>query len=194
LSLVLLRAALTIVLLVLSGIPAVARQWAIDQDATFILVDVAYITGGQVSIRFADVGGTIRFDDRRPDATVAHIVVVAGTAASGLAPLDPVVRGASFLNAREHPTIEFDFERLKQSAPSEADISGVITVFGISAPFEMKAQVVRYRPNEPNPDDRVISFNLFGEINRTDFGNTTQTGVIKSVLPIRIHLALRPIS
>lgn len=188
------RAVFAMLLLALSTNPVTARQWALDRDATFILVDVAYITGGQVSIRFEDVGGSIQFDDRRPAATKAHVVVATGTAASGLVLLDPVVRGPGFLNAQEFPTIEFDFDSLVQTGPSDAEIKGVITVFGKSAPFQMKAQVVRYRPDEPDPEDRVISFNLFGEINRADFGNTTQSGLIKSVLPIRIHLALQPIS
>lgn len=181
------------VALVLSSIPASARKWIIDSDATFILVDVAHISGGQVSIRFDAVDGEIDFDDRRPAATRAHVVVETESAASGLALLDSVVRGPGFLNAKEFPIITFDFEGLEQIGPSDAEISGFITIFGISGPFEMTAQVVRYRPNEPNPADRVISFNLFGEINRRDFGNTTQAGLIKSILPIRIHLALQPV-
>ncbi len=188
------RIAIFVFTLVLTALPATARQWTIDQEATFVLVDVAYITGGQVSIRLEDVGGTLRFNDRHPAATKAHVIVATGTAASGLALLDPVVRGPGFLNTGEYPTIEFDFNSLEQTGPSDAEISGIITVFGISRPFEMKAQVVRYRPDEPNPDDRVISFNLFGEIDRSAFGNTTQSGLIKSELPIRIHLALRPVS
>jgi polyisoprenoid-binding protein YceI len=182
-----------LVAFVLAVAPASARKWAIYQDATFILVDVAYFTGGQVSIRFETVGGDIEFDDRRPAATKAHIIVATNTAQSGLALLDPVVRGPGFLNIQEFPTITFDFDRLEQIGPSNAEISGTIMIFGISRAFEMKAQVVRYRPDEADPADRVISFNLFGKIDRREFGNTTQSGLIEPVLPIRVHLALRPV-
>ncbi|MGR3660323.1 MAG: YceI family protein [Paracoccaceae bacterium] len=179
--------------LVMTTLPAFAGKWMIDEDASFVLVDVAYFSGGKVSIRFNDVGGDIEFDDRRPEATRAKITVGTETAQSGLALLDPVVRGPRFLNAQAYPAITFDFDRLEQTGPSDADISGTIMIFGISRAFEMEAQVVRYRPDEPNPADRVISFNLFGEINRRDFGNTIQSGLIEPVLLIRIHLALRPV-
>lgn len=179
--------------LIFTAFPASAKMWTIEEKATFVLVDVAYFSGGQVSIRFDDVGGDITFDDGRPAATKAQITVGTETARSGLALLDPVVRGPGFLNAKTYPAITFDFDRLEQTGPSDAEISGTITIFGIPRSFEMKAQVVRYRPDASILADQVISFNLIGKIDRRNFGNTTQSGLIKPTLPIRIHLALRPV-
>lgn len=176
----------------LCAAPVFANGWVIDTDETFVLVDVAYFTGGKVSIRFDDVGGDIQFNPRRAASTKAHIVVKTASATSGLGLLDPVVRGRGFLNVRKFPTIEFDFTSLVQTGPSKADIFGTITLLGVTRPILFKARVVRFRPEEPDPADRIVSFNLFSRIDRREFGNTTQPGLIRAILPIRVHLSLRP--
>lgn len=172
--------------------PVLAVDWVIDREETFVLIDVSYLAGGQITIRFDDVDGDIEFDPKRPAQTKAHIVVASGSARTGLRLLDPVVKGGGFLNVRSYPTIEFTFDGLEQTGPSDAVVRGRIAILGTVRPLIMQARVVRFRPVMPNLNNRVVSFDLFGQVDRREFGNTTQSGLIGPDLPLRVHLSLRP--
>ncbi|MFQ5623775.1 MAG: YceI family protein [Paracoccaceae bacterium] len=173
-------------------LPALAGAWAIDHAKTIITIDVAYRTGGKVTVRFPAFKGNVVFDPGRPHSTKAHIVVHARAARTGLVLLDAVVRGPEFLYARKYPSIDFNLTRLVQTGPSDADISGTITIRGVTRPLQLKARVYRFRPDEPDPAERIASFNVWGHIDRTEFGMTARTDRIETTVPIRILLSLRP--
>lgn len=176
--------------LVIWLIPALAfgAAWRLD-PATRIAVDVGW-QGRSVELRFPRLGGSIEFDERRPETARARIVVSAAAVETGLAPVDALVRSRDYLDTAGHPEIIFELDRLEQTSRSTADIFGRITLRGVTRPVRFTATVFRYGPAESDPDRFEAGFDLTGTIDRTEFGSTGGLPDVASVLPVRIRLVM----
>lgn len=167
-----------------------AAEWFIDRSETEVEVSVRWIDS-VVKVRFAEVEGTVSFDERRPETAAARIAVDARRPQTGLGIVDDLVRSRQFLNAAAHPSIGFTLDRLVRTSSSTADIFGSITLTGVTRPIGFKARVFRYGPSRSDPSLVEAGFDLTGEIDRTEFGITAGLPDIAAVLPVRIRLLLR---
>lgn len=167
---------------------ALAAEWRLD-PATRVAVDVAW-QGATVELRFPRLSGSIEFDERRPEAARARIVVSAAEVQTGLAPVDALVRSRDYLDTARHPEITFELDRLEQTSRSTATIIGRITLRGITRPVRFEATVFRYGPAADDPARFEAGFDLTGAIDRTEFGSAGGLPDVAAVVPVRIRLVM----
>jgi polyisoprenoid-binding protein YceI len=177
-------AALFLLLPTLAG----AAPWAID-PGTEVSVDVRW-RGGTVTVHFPQLAGTIDFDADHPERARATITVSARAAATGLPPVDALVRSEGYLDTAHFPDITFRLERLERLSASTAAISGQITLRGVTQPIDFDATVIRYGPASDNSGRFEAGFDLSGEIDRTRFGSMGGVPDVAAELPIRIRLLM----
>ncbi|MSU88125.1 hypothetical protein GE300_00670 [Rhodobacteraceae bacterium 2CG4] len=183
---------LLILLFFLPPAAAPGATWEIVPGATRVEVDVHWL-GRVVTLRFDRLWGSIAFDRQRPDRARARITVDARRVSTGLAVVDAFVRGPDYLNVETYPTIGFRLDRLVRTSQSTADVLGQLTLFGITRPISLQAQVFRYGPTPGAPDRFDAGFDLTGAVDRRAFGHTTGLPQIDATLPIRIRLLMRSV-
>lgn len=172
--------------------PAGAAPWLVDREASQITFKVGYLNGGNITVEFPDYDMQIDFDPDRPERTRAVITVRAGSVDSRLAPVDDLIRSAAYLDTAHHPTIEFDLQDMQLTSSSTADLTGSITVRGVTRPIALKASLYKLDRSSANPADHVAAFEITGSMDRADFGSTAGAPEIETMLPIRILLEMHP--
>ncbi len=174
--------------LLLAAAPVAARTWSLDAS-TSVAVDVTW-RGSVVEVRFPRLSGHIEFDETRPETARARITADAGSATTGVGPVDALVRSPDYLGTAAFPEIVFELDRLEQTSKSTADVFGRITFRGVSLPLALTAEVFRYGPSPSDPQRFEAGFDLTGSIDRTLFGSTGGVPEVASVLPLRIRLLM----
>ena len=169
--------------------PLLADPWELVPDETSVVVEVGYLGSSTLKVNFNTISGVIDFDERNPQATDAEITVKAEDLETGLGFLNTLVRSADYLNVKAHDTITFRLSELVQTSKSTADISGDITLLGVTRPITFKAKVFRYGEGK---DGFEAGFDLSGQVDRRDFGNETGFPQVAAELPIAIRLLMRP--
>ncbi len=179
-----------ILALLVPGPAAYAAPWFLIPSETSIEVDVRYQNRSTLTVGFPQFAGAIDFDEKRPQGTRATIQVSSQTIRTGLSILNPIIKSSDYLDARNHPNITFQLDRLQQTSKSTADIFGRITFLGVTRPIAFKANVFRYEPVGEVPGGFEAGFDLSGEFDRREFGNTTGLPDVAAVLPVRIRLLM----
>ncbi|WP_297977459.1 YceI family protein [uncultured Amaricoccus sp.] len=177
-----------LLLLALLPAPALAAAWKLD-PATRVTTDVTW-EGRIVEVRFPTLSGSIDFDQAHPERARASISVAAGDATTGVAVVDSLLRSRDYLGAAQYPTITFQLDKLTQTSKSTAEVSGRMTLRGVTRPVTFHAQVFAYGPAKDDPDRFEAGFDLSGAVDRTAFGSTGGVPDVASVLPVRIRLLM----
>lgn len=177
-----------LIFLIIPG-QCLARPWVIAPQST-ITADVTW-QGLNVPVHFPSFAGNIDFDERKIQDTRAAIAVATVDATTGLPSADALLRGPGYLDSKSFPRITFRLDKLTQTSKSTADVQGMITLRGVSAPLLFHATVFRYGPAPDNPARFEAGFDLSGKIDRTMFGSTGGLPALGAVMPIRIHLLIR---
>lgn len=85
--------------------------------------------------------------------------------------------------------IDFRLTGLRQTSKQTADLTGEMTLRGVTRPVAFAAQVIRYGP-AADPSRFEAGFDLTGRIDRTDFGSTGGLPEVAAVLPVHIRLLM----
>lgn len=180
------------VLALLLCLPAIANAapWTLNTKESSIKVQVGYLGGKGVAVNFRQFNGPVEFDEKRPQNAKATIKVDSAKLETGLGFINNLVRSADYLDTARHPEITFQLDRLTQTSKSTADITGRITLRGITKPVKFTAVVFRYGPSKLNPDVFEAGFNLTGSIDRRDFGSVANVPQVAPVLPVSIRLVM----
>ncbi len=179
-----------IIALALALLPcaASAAQWKLD-PATTVTVDVGW-HGSTVKVNFPTVSGDVEFDQNKVETAKAKVMVATTDATTGVGLVDDLVRSADYLGAGQYPEITFQLDKLKQTSKSTADVTGRITMRGVTKPARFNATVFKFGPSSSDPDKFEAGFDLTGEIDRTQFGSTGGLPDVAAVLPVQIHLLM----
>jgi polyisoprenoid-binding protein YceI len=167
---------------------ALAVPWHIDAG-TEVAVDVAW-RGGTVAVRFPELSGTIDFDERAPERARATIAVSTRAATTGVALVDALVRSDGYLQTDQFPQMTFQLDRLVRRSSDSAEVTGRITMRGVTRPVVFAAKVIRYGPAAGDPGRFEAGFDLTATIDRTEFGSTGGLPDVAAVLPVRIRLLM----
>ncbi len=165
-----------------------AVPWVLDPE-TSVSVEVVW-TGGRTEVRFPRLGGTIDFDERRPQTAAARIAASARDATTGVPIADALMRSDAYLATDRFPEVVFDLDRLEQTSRSTADVFGRLTLRGVTRPVTFAATVFRYGPSDADPARFEAGFDLTGTVDRRDFGMTAGLPDIAAELPVRIRLLM----
>lgn len=109
--------------------------WTIDPSTTTVTVAVKKLGVFTVPATLAVVSGTIEIDNDH-DVTTVHVTVDAGSYASKNAKRNEHVIGPDFLDADEHPTIEFRADRV-EPGPNGHTSTGTVTIRGATSPIDV---------------------------------------------------------
>ena len=120
---------------------------------------------------FRNVTGTIEYDAANPAASSVEVTInTAEMTSTGLADRDNHLKSPDFLDVENFPTITFKSTSVKPHGETEAEVTGDLTIRGVTRPVTIKAELIGYAKTPWGTDN--VGFTGTTKINREDFGLT----------------------
>jgi polyisoprenoid-binding protein YceI len=166
------RPAATLALLAVLAAPAASAavvDYTLDQSAATVAFETDFgpdLITGTIPLELANL--SLDFDNVA-NCTVEVALDVTGAKAS-FPFAAQALKGPKVLDAKAHPRMTFESTSVRRAGEA-ADVTGQLTIRGVTKPVTLKAQL--FRPKGSAADDfSQLTVKLSGRVNRSDFGAT----------------------
>ncbi len=172
--------------------PAAAYRWQMDRSHSQVKFAVDHLGYSLVHGWFREFDADVDLD---PDAVEKASVTFrirtesVDTAWEGR---DRYLRGPDFLDAEAHPVILFVSTRVRLVSAEVADITGEMTINGITRTETLRASLNKYGPSALAGGEVVAGFTIVGEIDRTLYDVSFAAPHVGRTVEIRIDLEISP--
>lgn len=186
-SCLLLLAALSIVF----APSAQAARYVFDQKRTEVrfAYKMAYSTQRG---RFTKVSGTLDYNPASPEKSKVSASIDAASLTAGEAYIENELKGAAFFNVKAAPVISFKSLVVKPRSPSAAEISGEITINGLTKPVTLNVSIAPHDNPALKYDRGAQRFVAKTRILRSQFNMTKFMSVIDDEVELEIDAIVRP--
>lgn len=151
---------------------APAGAYTIDKAHSSLIVRLSHLGYSQFTARFTTWDAQLQFDPAAPERSQINVSIDPRSIASDNPPAGFIdqMRGAEFLNAAQFPNITFRSTRIDRSGPNTANITGDLTLHGVTKRVTLEARFNGgYEGMQLDPHAR-IGFSAHGTFKRSDFG------------------------
>ena len=142
--------------------------------------------------RFTKVSGIVDYNPAAPEKSKVRASIAAASLSTGEAFVDSQLKGASFFNVEASPVISFRSVAVKSHSPTAADLSGEITINGITKPVTLKVSLAPH-------DDPALKFSAGAQkflattrIKRSAFNMTKFQALVDDDIELEIDAIVRP--
>lgn len=155
--------------------PAFAQTYKTDQGHTEVRFGWSHAGVSTQHGEFTNVEGVLNLDADDIEASVLNVTIDAGSLSSGFGPLDDHLKSADFFEVETYPEITFVSTEIKRTGDTTADVTGDLTIHGVTKPATLKATLTHQGEHplggavEYYQGDWV-AFSATGEIDHTEFG------------------------
>ena len=151
--------------------PTAARPglYTIEPGHTRVLFSVSHMGFTTWYGDFTDVSGQLTLDPAHPDASQLQVTLPIASVSTTNGKLDGELKSSGWLDATRFPTATFRSEHVAPTGPREADITGELTLHGVTRPVTLHA---RFNGAGVNPLSHgyTTGFEVTGTIQRSAFG------------------------
>jgi len=163
-----------------------AETFTIDPVHSHVLYRAGHMGVSHSWGRFSDISGTLSLDDPNADKNSIDITVKATSIDSGAAARDEHLRGPDFLNVKQFPTITFKSTQIKAVDPKTLEVTGDLTIHGVSKPVTFK--VDRVGAGKSPMGGSAIGLETTFKINRSDFDMKNMLNAIPDEVMLIVSL------
>jgi polyisoprenoid-binding protein YceI len=167
------------------GAEAGPVRYVIDQKKAEVLFSYSLPLASGVG-RFSHMSGTANIDDGALDQTTVQAVIDTRTLRAATDIAQGELRGADFFNVARYPQMLFKSGRVRPKSATTGEMSGDITVKGITRPIVLHVTLL-----PPGPGG-TRQFTGKTRINRNDFNMTAYAFLVGDTVDIEIRALLRP--
>ena len=123
---------------------AMAADYAIDKQGqhAFVNFKISHLGYSWLYGSFKDFDGSFSFDEKNPEASKVKVSLNTASVDSNHAERDKHLRSGDFLNVDKHPTATFASTSVKSTGSGTADISGNLTLNGVTKPVVIAAKFI----------------------------------------------------
>ena len=134
------------------------------------------------------VTGELVLDPKKPAADQIKVSIPVGSVSTTNAKLDGELKSPMFLDATTYPSITFVSTSVKKTGATTADVTGDLTLHGVTKPVTLKA---KFNAGGANPMSKkyTVGFDAQGKINRSDFGVKAFVPMVSDQVDITISAA-----
>ncbi|WP_455229821.1 YceI family protein [Geopseudomonas aromaticivorans] len=128
----------------LFGAQAMAADYKIDKEGqhAFVNFKISHLGYSWLYGTFKDFDGSFSFDAAKPEESKVQVELKTASVDSNHAERDKHLRSADFLNVAKHPTATFTSTGVKSTGAGSADITGNLTLNGVTRPVVIAAKFV----------------------------------------------------
>lgn len=172
--------------------PAMGEPYVVDKSHAVITFRVDHLGFSAVHGMFREFEAQIDFDPNAVEQTRLRFVIDPASIDTFWDRRDADLRGPNFFDVENHPEIVFESDRVTPTTAETADVTGTLTIRGVSREVTLNARLNRLAPSPFDPSTTIAGFTVTGEIDRRDFGMTYAAPEIGAIIPIRIDLEISP--
>lgn len=123
---------------------ALAANYAIDKQGqhAFVNFKISHLGYSWLYGTFKDFDGSFSFDEKNPEASQVNVTLNTQSVDTNNAERDKHLRSGDFLNVGKHPTATFASSAVKSTGEGMADISGDLTLNGVTRPVVIAAKFI----------------------------------------------------
>ncbi|WP_137819420.1 MULTISPECIES: YceI family protein [unclassified Pseudomonas] len=128
----------------LSAGQALATDYVIDKKGQHAFVDfkISHLGYSWLYGTFKDFDGSFSFDEKNPEASKVQVTMNTASVDTNHAERDKHIRSKDFLNVSKNPQATFVSTAVKSTGTDTADISGDLTLNGVTKPVLIKAKLI----------------------------------------------------
>jgi polyisoprenoid-binding protein YceI len=155
--------------------PAPAGQYQLDKSHASLLMRVSHLGFSTYTTRFSRFDAQLTFDPNNIPASKVLTTIDASSFEMDAAPqmCFDIVKGSQMLDTAKFPQIIFKSERIRMTGAKSMEISGTLTLRGVTRPTVLTATFNGGYAGVPNMDPHArIGFSAHGSFKRSDFGMT----------------------
>jgi polyisoprenoid-binding protein YceI len=165
-----------------------AGTYAVEPFHTRVLFAVNHMGFTTYYGNFTGASGSLQLDPAKPDASQVSVSIPVASVSTTNPVLDAELKSVSWLNAAADPTISFKSTKVTVTGPNTADITGDLTLHGVTKPVVLAA---KFNASGPNPMSHkvTVGFDATAHLQRSDFGVKTYVPVIGDQIDVIISAA-----
>ena len=170
----------------MTSLPAFAAEtYYTDQGHTEVRMAWSHAGVSVQTAEFISVNGTLELDPDNVANSTLDVTIDASSISSGFGPLDDHLKSADFLEVETYPEITFKSTEIKQTGDDTADVTGDLTIHGVTKPVTLKTTLT-HRGDHPLGQfldyykGKWVAFSAETEIDHAafDVGKSFPTGPI----------------
>ncbi len=154
---------------------APAGHYTLDKSHASLILRVNHLGFSTYTTRFSHFDAELTFDPSNIAASKVRTTIDAASFEMDAAPamcLD-IVKGTQMLDTAKFPQIVFQSERVRMTGAKSMEISGALTIRGVTRPIVLTASFNGGYAGVPNMDPHArVGFSAHGSFKRSDFGMT----------------------
>jgi polyisoprenoid-binding protein YceI len=164
---------LTLALAAVMLAPGMARATTYDIDPAHTTAEfvVKHMMVSNVHGTFKDIKGTVDYDEKNPANSKVNVEIATASIDTGVQKRDDHLKSPDFFDAAKNPTITFKSKSVKPSANGALDVTGDLTMHGVTK--EVVLHVDGVTPEQKSPWGTASrGASATASLNRKDFGLT----------------------
>ncbi|MCP1470749.1 polyisoprenoid-binding protein YceI [Sphingobium sp. OAS761] len=135
----------------------------------------------------AEPTGTLVLDKANPAASKVSVEFKIANLRTGVAKLDEHLMKADFFDAEKFPTATFESTSVKPDGPTGAEISGNLTIKGVTKPVTLDAELYGAGTTPAMMGGKEnVGFVATGSIKRSDFNMSYGVPMVGDVIELKI--------
>ena len=171
---------------------APAAPYVLDKSHAHITFTVDHLGFSSVHGQFRKFDADINFDPGNVEATKVSFEIDAASVDTFWEARDKHIRGKDFFDVKNHPKITFTTTSVVPTGAETADVTGDLTLRGVTQPITLKAKLNKLGPSPFNPNQTIAGFTITGEIDRTKHGVNYAAPAVSAIVPIKLELEMSP--
>ncbi|MGF1659311.1 MAG: YceI family protein [Rubrimonas sp.] len=164
--------------------PAFAEGWELDKSHAHVTFTADHLGFSMVHGQFRAFDIDVALDPEDFSSAEVRIVIDASSIDTAWEPRDTHLRNADFLDVASHPEITFVSTRVTPTGENAFEITGDLTLRGVTRETTFAATMNKLAPSPFNPEITVAGFAVTGEIVRAEHGMNFASGAF-DVIPVR---------
>jgi polyisoprenoid-binding protein YceI len=149
----------------------VKTVYEIDPAHSSVLFSIRHLMVTNVRGSFTGVKGNVVYDSADPLSATAIATIDASTINTHDEKRDEHLKSADFLDVARFLAIEFKSTSVKKTGDKELEVTGDLTIHGVTKPVTLKVEEVSEEAKDPWGNTR-IGVSAKTKIKRSDFGLT----------------------
>lgn len=157
---------------------APAATYKIDLTHTSVTFKVSHLGLSNYTGRFAKIDGTMTFDPAKPEASKLEVSIDPLSIRTDYPNVEKVnfdkelAESPKWFNAGTAKAITFKSTAVKMTGAKTADVTGDLTLLGVTKPTTLKVVFNGGMKEHPFAKKPAIGFSATGNVKRSDYGMT----------------------
>jgi polyisoprenoid-binding protein YceI len=151
---------------------AAEETYTLDKAHTQIMFQASHLGFSTSTGRFMDFDGAFTFDTTVPEKSHVEVTIKPDSIEMGDQKWNDHLKGADFFYVTKFPAMTFKSTGIKQTATGEADITGDLTMHGVTKPVTLHVVHNKSGVHPFNQASYIAGFTATGTLDRADFGMT----------------------